>query len=251
MIKFICSFLLVLIAFTASSQDVPAIMQQAARLEKSMQDEPALAKYKEALKSEPSNVMLLCKCSELCSRIGARLDQDDNRQGEYFKNAKTYATHALQVDPRSSEANFSMALALSNEASRLSGREKIDAVRNIKKFADLSIFFDKNNFKAWYVLGKWNFAISSLNFMERTAIKMFFKSFPPASLASAISCFEKAKSLNPGFILNYYSLAQAYKKNNQDDLALQDLKVMINLPSQTADDQKIKNEGLTLLNKWN
>ncbi|MDE3212054.1 MAG: hypothetical protein KGM98_02375, partial [Bacteroidota bacterium] len=177
--KLITLLLAFQVALAASAQNTAVLVKEAADLEKSMQDPQALARYKEALALDPSNVTLLCKCSEISSRIGSRLIDNPESCSGYFRDAKSYATQALAVDPRSSEANFSMALAISNEATQLGGKEKLEAVRNIKKYADLSIFFDQHNYKAWYILGKWNYAMSSLNFMQKAAVKMFFSGFPP------------------------------------------------------------------------
>ncbi len=228
-------------------QDVTGIIREADGLDSSMHDAQAILKYKEALRIQPSNMYALCKCSELCSRMGGRLKDDKPRQEDYFSAAKTYAGQALEVDSSSSEANFVMALAMGREALRKSGNEKIQAVKDIKKYADLSIKYDRNNYKPWFLLGKWYYEINNLNYFERTAVKIFYGSLPPASIDDAIKCLEKSKSLNPGFIMNYLSLAKAYKKKDEEDIARQNLTVMFTLPDKTQDDERIKKEGKKLL----
>ncbi|MEO8416147.1 MAG: hypothetical protein ABI472_20970 [Ginsengibacter sp.] len=231
-------------------QDVNSIIKEADLQVASMNDVPAINTYREALKLQPSNLYVLCQCSELCSRIGGRLQHDKKEQADYYAAAKTYASEALQVNSLSSEANFVNALVMGTAALHGSGKEKIDAVKNIKRYADLAIKYDAKNYKAWYVLGKWYYEISNLNYFERTAVKIFYGPLPPASIADAIRCFEKSKAINPRFVLNYLSLAKAYKKNDDQNTARQNLQVMFTLPDKTQDDAGLKNEGRSLLKKW-
>src|SRR5664279_2323740 len=132
-------------------QDINSIIKEADLQVASMNDMQAIITYREALKLQPSNVYVLCKCSELCSRVGGRLQDDKKEQHEYFAAAKTYALKALQVNPLSSDANFVNALAMGREALHGSGKEKIAAVKDLKKYADLAIKYDAKNYKAWYV----------------------------------------------------------------------------------------------------
>ncbi len=231
------------------AQDANEIIKEADRLESSMNDSQAILKYKEALKIQPNNITAICKVSELCSRIGARYKEDKPKQTDYYNAAKAYAQGALKLDSFNSEANFVMALVMGREAMQRGGKEKIMAVKDIKHYADLSIKYNPKNYKAWFILGKWYYEISSLNYFERTAVKLFFGALPNADINDAIKCLEKSKSLNPGFVLNYLSLAKAYEKKNDEAMAKQNLAMMISLPDKTQDDAKFKSEGRELLKK--
>ena len=250
-LKIISFILFFVLATQLYGQDVNTTINQARSLESSMNDEAAVSKYKEALQLQPGNIYAICKVSELSTRIASRSDADQQKQHNYFGIAKTYAKSAIQLAPQNSESNFVMALVMGRDALSGSGKEKIEAVKKLKQYADLSIKYDPNNFKAWYVLGKWYYEVSALNYFERTAVKIFFGALPKAEITDAISCFEKSKSINPGFILNYLALAKAYKKQDEIATAKQNLSSMISLPDQTADDAKLKNEGRDLLRKWN
>ena len=98
-----------------------------------------------------------------------------------------------------------------------SGKEKINAAKEIKKYVDKSIKNDPKNFKAWHVLGRWNYELGNLNIIERSAARLMYGSIPEGSITEAIIAFEKCNTISNGFILNYMELAKAYKKNNQDD----------------------------------
>ena len=89
------------LSFRAFTQDVPALLQQAAWLESSFKEEEALVKYQEIIKLQPHNVFALCHCSDLNCRIGNRQDSRDKKIG-YFKAGRDYANIAWRLDSTNS-----------------------------------------------------------------------------------------------------------------------------------------------------
>ena len=242
-------FFSVLCVFTLTAQDLAVIIKEADHLEEVPNEKAAFSKFKEALKIQPVNQYALNKCSELCSRLGKR-QRDEKTMEEYYTAAKLYAGTALKVNPLNSESHCVMAIALGRSTLNKSGKEKIAAAKQIKQHVDAAIKNDPKNFKAWHVLGRWHYEISLLNAFERTAVKLFFGGFPPASLPQSILAFEKSQSLTGGFILNYFEMAKAYKKNDQRDKAIATLSKMLSIPNKTEDDPFIKEEGRELLREW-
>ena len=70
---------------------------------------------------------------------------------------------------------------------------------------------------------------------------------PNGDLDSAIANFEKCKSLDPYFVLNYLDLAKAYRDNHRPTQAIEVLNKLVKLPVRTADDPALKAEGAKLL----
>jgi tetratricopeptide (TPR) repeat protein len=243
------SLLSVFTTFTAAAQDVAAVIKEAERLEAVPDELAALKKYKEALKLQPLNMKSLCKCSQLCSRIGQR-QKDTKIRDDYYTAAKIYAETALKVDAGNSDANTSMAIAMGRATMTKSGKEKVAAAKDLKKYVDAALKTNPSNFLAWHVLGRWHYEISNLNTIERAAVKVLYGGFPASSLKDGITAFEKAKALDPGFILNYLELAKAYHRNDDDAKAKTLLTAMMQLPSQTEDDPSIKEAGKKLLKDW-
>lgn len=232
--------------FQVAGQDVNLLIKEGDRLEAAPNEKAALAKYKEALKLQPVNLYALNKCSELCSRIGKR-QADKKMVEDYYTAAKTYAETALRINPNNAESNCVMAIALGRSSLNKSGHEKINSAKEIKKYVDASIKNDPKNFKAWHVLGRWNYEISTLNIFERAAVKLLFGGLPSASISQAIFAFERSKAISNGFILNYYEMAKAYRENDQTDKAIAAINIMLLLPNQTEDDPVIKESGRRLL----
>jgi tetratricopeptide (TPR) repeat protein len=248
--KFLISFLITLLLLSGIlAQDVVAIIKEGDRLESILNEKAAFAKFKEVLKIQPTNIYSLNKCSELCSRIGKR-EQSLVVRNAYYEAAKTYAGIALKINPTNAEANCVLAIALGRISMNSSGKEKIKAAKEIRQHVDIAIKSDPLNYKAWHVLGRWHFEISSLNMFEKAAVKLLFGSLPPSSIEESIRAFEKAHSLASGFVLNNYEMARAYKKGGQKGKAIAILKAMMNLPNTTEDDVIIKSDGKKLLTEW-
>lgn len=244
----ILSFLLTSVS-TLRSQDIPALIREADRLESIPDEKAAFSKFKLVLKLDHSNLYALTKCSELCSRIGNR-EPDPKARDSYYAAAVIYARNALKLYPQSDEANVVMGIAIGRTSLVKSGKEKIIAAKDIMHYAEAALKINPNNFKAWHIIGKWNYEVSSLNFMEKAATKVFYGGLPNASLKNAIAAYEKARALKATFLLNYLELAKACKKNKEKQKALALLKALLLQPSQTEDDPRIKNEAATLIKNW-
>ncbi|MEO6583363.1 MAG: hypothetical protein ABIO05_03515 [Ferruginibacter sp.] len=231
------------------AQQAAALIKEAEKLEQLPDEKGAFQKFKLALKAEPNNLVALAKCSELCSRIGNR-QADHKVRDSYYDAAVLYAKKALQLYPQNDEANVAMGIAVGRTSLTKSGKEKIAAAKEIKQYAETALKYNPKNFKAWHILGKWNYEVSSLNMMERAATAVFYGGLPAASFQNSITAYEKARSYNSAFLLNYLELAKAYRKNNEKQKGISLLKAVATLPVQTEDDPRIKNEAAGLLKSW-
>jgi len=227
------------------AQDIAALQKEAERLEPISQEE-AFKRYQDILRLQPVNVNALCKSSELCSAIGHR-QAAKTAQVNYFKAARRFAEAALRLAPANSEANFAMSFAMGRISLISSGREKIVAVQEIQRYAELSIKYDPANYKPYHVMGKWHYEVSNLNAFERTLARLLYGGLPPASLEQSIAFYEKSRALNPGFALNYLELARAYHRKDQNAKAIDMLNKLFALPNKSQDDPRVKEEGRKLM----
>lgn len=233
-----------------AAQDAAVLIKEADRLEDIPNEAAALAKFKDALKLDPNNIYILSKCSELCSRIGSRETGNTAKRDEWFKLAHGYATLAIKADPVSDQANVVMAMILGKSTLTKSGKEKLRNARAIKKHLDVALKTNPNNYLAWHILGRWNYELSNVSAIERAGAKVFYGGVPDGTLKNAISSFEKARAIQPYFILNSLSLATAYHKDGQKAKAIGLLKALQAFPNKTEDDAKHKQDALKLIKNW-
>lgn len=238
--------LLLVLPIKAVTQDVALLLREGERMETLFRESDALQRYKEVLRVQPHHLGALCRSSDLSSRIGHR-QTNKELQAEYYRAAKTYAETALKVNPQSAEANFVMSVAMGRMAMLTGGREKIRYVIEIKRYAENTLKYDPNNFKAFHVLGKWHYEVSNLNSFERAMARLLFGGLPKASLQDAIRFYEKSWSLEPNFSINYLELAKAYNRNDETRKAVDMLTRLQTVPNRIEDDVRIKKEGKKLL----
>ncbi|MEO6669751.1 MAG: hypothetical protein ABIN36_09770 [Ferruginibacter sp.] len=250
-LPFLCFSFVFLFPFTSIyAQDFRVIIKEAERLEAVPNEKGALHEFKEALKLQPLNLYALTKCSELCSRIAGR-EQNTKSIDSYNQAAIIYARTAIKLYPNSDEANVAIAIAVGRTMLKKSGKEKLAIAREIKQYADMAIKANPDNFKAWHVLGKWNYEVSNLSSFERGIANVFLGGVPQGTLKKSIAAYEKARAINPNFALNYLELARSYHKNNNSAKAISLLKIVLTLPIQTEDDPRIKKDAQKLLKEWN
>jgi hypothetical protein len=231
------------------SQDLSQLLKEAQLQESLFHENDAFLQYAEIIKRDPGNLLALWKCSELCSRIGAR-QGDKEKMRPYFIAARNYAVSAMRVNPNSSDANCVMSFAL-GRVSLISGtKERVVLAKDVKYYAENAIRLDPNNFRAYHILGRWNYEVSNLNLAEKSFARLFYGRLPSASLEDAIYDFEKSRSINPGFILNYLELAKSYHRMDEDKKAISNLRILLGLPNLIYDDARAKVIARQLLTEW-
>lgn len=222
---------------------------EATRLQKSFQDEEALRVYQEVLRVQPDHLIALCRSSELYCITGKRLQRQEDQRSSYLK-ALELARQAIRLYPMASEANFVMSVAQGRLALIANGEDKVNAVKDIKKYAERAIQLDPNDYKGYHVLAKWHYEVSSLSLFERWMVKLAFGGFPESSFEESIRNYEKSRKLNPGLLLNYLEEAKACYKKGDKQRAQDLLRMMAKLPDALSDDPAIREEARKLLSRW-
>ena len=228
------------ISVTLTAQETTLLFKEADNLEFQFKEQDALNKYKEILIVEPFNIKALVKATELSCSVGERtLNKTDKRIT--FESAMAYAQRAVKADSTSADAYCAMAMSCGKLAMVETENKKMAAfVRDIKHNADKALKLNPNHAMANYIVGKWNYEISMLNFAKRAAIKTLYGGLPDASIDSAILYFEKSRSLDPYFMLNTIYLAKAYRENNKPSKEIEILMRAVKLPIRRFDDTALK-----------
>jgi hypothetical protein len=244
--KGLCIILCCLLSITGFSQGELQLVKKADAYEAALNEAAALETFKEVIKVAPNNFYAQWKASELCSRLGKRQPTKPQQQA-YFASGKTYAANAIRINPAAADGYYAMAVAMGRLALSQSGKERINSVKEIRTYAEKAIKINPKHGRAWHVLGKWHYEVTNLGFFEKAGLKLIYGGLPPASLEESIKGYEKAKLYEPNFALNYLELAKAYKRNDQEDKAIELLRKLPSIPNRTADDAHIKSEGAKLL----
>lgn len=244
--KILFFFISFFLSLTARTQTEQQLIQQAESQEMALQEDRALETLKKVIKMNPRNYLALWKASELCSRVGNRQPTVKMKQ-EFFSTGKSYAESAIKINPAEADGYYALSVAMGRLALSGSGKERINAVKEIRSNAEKAIKINPQHGRAWHVIGKWHYEVSNLNFFEKAGVKLIYGGLPPASLQESLAAYEKARMYETNFALNYLELAKAYKRSGKEKKAIELLKILPSVPNKTADDTRIKKEGLRLL----
>jgi tetratricopeptide (TPR) repeat protein len=220
------------------AQPVETLWLEGIRLEKRNEDVLALEYFMRILQSNPGHPGALCKASKLYSRLGGRSEIKSEKK-EMMLKAKSLACEAIHTDNQNADAHFQYILALGMLSEIADNpKDKLESARIIKNEAEIILLLDSNNAGAYYVLGKWNAALSGLNWFERFIGQTLLGGIPPgASYAEALRLFQHAIDLQPGCILFYYGMAKTLADHGQNEEAMKNLEKALLLPMLEPDDQ--------------
>lgn len=242
-------FILLLLPTFCLAQSETALLTLAGKQEHELNDAAAFETYKRTIRLYPKNYTALWKASELGSKIGSRQPTPKEKQ-EFFNNARIYAQAAIKVNPAGADGYYTLAVAMGRMALTQSGREKVNSVKEIRSNAEHAIRLNPNHAKAWHVLGKWHYEVANLGMFEKAALRVVYGGLPAASFSESIKAYERARQLEPWFLLNYLELAKALDGADQRPKAIEYLKKLSALPNKTADDPRIKESAARLMKEW-
>ncbi len=245
-------FLLTLLLLTTtllSAQTVADYIREAKALIAKLDETGAYPLLLKAIKADNKNVEALTLAALYASREGNRQQNKGLRNG-YFNQGKVFIDAAMRLSPDDAEVNYVMAVVLGRIALVSSSKEKVAVSRQIKEVIDKAIKINPNHAGAWHALGKWNYEVSQLSFIEKGAVNMLFGGLPTGDLKTALSAYAKCLQLRQDYLLYYLDYAKALAKNDQKDLAIAQLRKLISLPNGTQDDAAIKTEAASLIAEW-
>lgn len=245
---FLTVFCLLLSAYLFS-QGAAVLSKEAANLERSQKEGPALDKYKQVLAAAPTNLNALVRSSELCAEIGG-MQTDKNAKITYCNQAKEYADRAILADSNSADAYYVRALAADKLTEVETENKQLAAeIKDMKTYADKALLKNPENGKANYILGKWNFDVLTMPWTKKAALKVLFGGMPQATIENAYRYMEKCRKLEPYFVPNFLELAKAYKYDHKPAQAAEVLNQLVKLPVRRSADVALKAEGKKMLSE--
>ena len=126
-------------------------------------------------------------------------------------------------------------------------KKRVALVNDIKVYADKALAINPNHGLANFIQGKWHFEMVTLNWFKKFAVKALYGGLPEPSIDESIKYLEKSKRLEPYFVLNYLTLADAYEENNNAVKKIEVLKQLVRLPKRTYDDFVYIEKGKKML----
>lgn len=202
----------------------------------------ALKYYLPAEKMEPENVDILLRIA----RQYRHQTQDAGSMKEklrYSGMALAYAKRAVALAPKNSEANLSVAISHAKAIELYGNKDKMEALRQVKAFADKALSLDSGNDLAWYILGRWNQRVAELGGLKRKIAEMAYGNLPSASCDDAAKCYRKAISINPNRSVYYVDMGITCAAMAKNTDAKKFIEKGLALPDTGRDDPDTKMRG--------
>jgi len=239
---------LVLIASWLPAQSVEILYAEGQQLEQQFKPAEALKKYLQALQRNPKHLNSLIRASRMTCNVAAHIPDKAERR-KRLTEAEELSTRALALAPQNVEAHFSMVVVRGLKAEAASSpREKIKDAEIIRSEAEAIIKLDPNYALAYFVLGKWHYELSKLNWFERTACQLFFGGLPYGiSMEESLKNFQKALELDPDQIIILYGHATSLHYEGRTTEAVAILEKALALPIKDMDDEHRKGKCRELL----
>jgi sterol desaturase/sphingolipid hydroxylase (fatty acid hydroxylase superfamily) len=234
----IIAFLIGLSYSFINAQSPTDLLKEGLVAEESHNDQLAYQYYSQILALNPNHTEALWRASRILSNQSGRssLKADKTR---FAQQADELAVKSIKLNPGCKEAHLAhiVALGLLSEVAS-SPAEKLQHAKTIKAEAETIVQLDSLYAPAYYVLGKWHLEIAKLNWAEKLACNVLFGGVPKgASYEKSIQYFERAITLQPGYILFHYGKASALYHSGKYDLAIAVLEKALRLPHTEPDDQ--------------
>jgi len=227
------------------AQQTPLI-DEARTLERQFKTMEAIKKYESLVSNDPNNIPVLVRLAELYCMEGQSKENEEERKSMYALAGK-YAGKANAIDSNRADVHYANAMVIGKMIEFASIKDKTRLTMVLREKTDRALAIDPNYTKAIYTLAKWNDEVSSLNPAARAALKIMNKGFPAASAEEAVTLYEKARKLDPGFIVNNHDLALSYKRMGKPLQAIELLNYQLKLPAKTKEDQEVKLKSKQLL----
>ena len=237
--------ILMLFTFDLFAQQ-SSLIDEARLLERQFKTMEAIKKYESLVNIDPTNIPVLVRLAELYCMEGQSIGKEVETKSMYVLAGK-YAEKANALDSNRADVQYANAMVIGKMIEYASIRDKTRLTMALREKADRALGIDPNYTKAIYTLAKWNDEVASLNPAARAALKIMNKAFPAASAEEAVRLYEKARKLDPGFIVNNHDLALAYKKMGKSLQAIELLNLQLKLPAKTKEDQEVKLRSKQLL----
>lgn len=225
---------------------------QGLALERDFHVEEALQKYESAIRQNPKHAKALTHASRMLSNIGGRLPVSErNRKMELYERARVYSEKSIELDPGDPGVRLAYVISLGLQSEIATNpHEKVRYAQNIHNEATRILQIDSTFAEAYFILGKWQYELSHLNWVELMACKLFFGGFPEEiSFQRALHYFTLANNYKPDYILFLFGLASAQHELGENGKAVQTLQRALSLPLSEPDDVTRKERCETLLKK--
>ena len=207
--------------------------------EAAFQPERALVFFRHALEQRPDDARLLQAISK---QLSDELDHvpDKAQRLTIEREALETAQRAVRLAPKDSLCLVAVAVCEGKLARDADVRERIEASREVKRWAEAALQIDPKSEWAEHVLGMWNLEVAQISPTKRALARMFYGDVPEGSFAEAVNHLRRSVELGQPVALHHLALGFAYSKTGDSAAARVEWQRGLDLPSHDLPDETAK-----------
>lgn len=222
-------------------------MGHAAGAERRGDLDAAASLLNQAARAETNNAPNLCALARCYCRL-AFLTNAAAVQKSLLQRALACSLQAVKVASNNAEAHACVAVSYAKSCAYADLKTQLAYSRLFKDEAERAIALDPKQDIAYYLLGRWNYAIANAGLLSRAYVRLIYGGLPKASNEEAIKCYKKAIELAPRRIIHHAGLAMAYAAAGQRDREIAQLQICRDLAPVDAEDVDARREAIKKLN---
>jgi tetratricopeptide (TPR) repeat protein len=173
------------------------LLRQATAAEARFDTKAALALLLQADAAQPGDAAIQQKISRQYSDLA--LDTPDAAgQKRLCTEALRYSQRAVELQPANAINLVSLAISYGKLGELCDTRTEVNYSRLVKQYAEQALTVDPDCDYAHHVLGRWHYAVASLDSASRFIAWLVYGGLPGASTAEAVRHLRRAVELAPG-----------------------------------------------------
>ena len=180
----------------------------------------------------------------------AEQQEDIDKKHALFYQSYDFSKEALALDSSLAKANHYYAV-LHGQIGLVEGtKQKIINSYDVLKYGQIAIDIDPTYDNTHHLLGRLNFELANLSWLERNFASLIYETPPEGSFEKAKSYFQSAISLNPKDIRHWLWLGKTYIELGQQEQAYTTLMKVSSLDPKNQKDRNNIEEAKQLLKSF-
>ncbi|XP_004687971.1 PREDICTED: regulator of microtubule dynamics protein 3 isoform X2 [Condylura cristata] len=176
--------------------------------------------------------------SDMCE-----LSEEVNEKKSFAQEGKEEAEAALEKGDESAECHQWYAVLCGQLAEHEGIQRRILSGFSFKEHVDRAITLQPDNPMAHFLLGRWNYQVAHLTWLEKKTATALFETPLSATVQDALQSFLKVEELQPGFSkAGRVYISKCYRELGNNSEAREWMKLALELPDLTKEDSAFQKD---------
>jgi len=178
----------------SSFEEIDSLLEGSSREDKTK----AYGLLLELLDKEPDNVEILWRMTKACHMMGSLhgAEGDQEKMKSFVYKGVEYGQKAIELNGDNWKAHKWFAICVGARGQLQSVKEKLKDGHVFKEHVDTAIRINPQDATLHHLLGRFNYEVAGLSWLERKVANTLFGEVPPGTYKQAVESLLEAEKLN-------------------------------------------------------